>query len=103
LEPVPEAARGPAGDLLERPRPHAGCAVRRRPQADRRRAHRPCPGAPCRDRLASGMRAVRWHARGDVRMDDVPVPTPGDTEGLLGVEAAAICGTDGGEGPRGPI
>ena len=49
------------------------------------------------------MRAVRWHARGDVRVDDVPVPAPGDTEVLLRVEAAAICGTDVDEVRLGPI
>jgi (R,R)-butanediol dehydrogenase / meso-butanediol dehydrogenase / diacetyl reductase len=49
------------------------------------------------------MRAVRWHARGDVSLDDVPVPTPGDTEVLLRVEAAAICGTDVDEVRLGPI
>jgi (R,R)-butanediol dehydrogenase/meso-butanediol dehydrogenase/diacetyl reductase len=49
------------------------------------------------------MRAVRWHARGDVRLDEVPVPTPGDTEVLLRIEAAAICGTDVDEVRLGPI
>lgn len=49
------------------------------------------------------MRAVRWHARGDVRLDEVPVPTPGETQVLLRVEAAAICGTDVDEVRLGPI
>ncbi len=49
------------------------------------------------------MRAVRWHARGDVRVDEVPVPTPGDSEVLIRVEAAAICGTDVDEVRLGPI
>ena len=49
------------------------------------------------------VRAVRWHARGDVRLDEVPVPTPGDTEVLLRIEAAAICGTDVDEVRLGPI
>ncbi len=49
------------------------------------------------------MRAVRWHARGDVRLDEVPVPTPRDTQVLLRVEAAAICGTDVDEVRLGPI
>ena len=60
-------------------------------------------GAPRRHRLASGMRAVRWHARGDVRVDDVPVPTRGDSQVLLRIEAAAICGTDVDEVRLGPI
>jgi len=49
------------------------------------------------------MRAVRWHARGDVRVDDVPIPTPDEAEVLLRVEAAAICGTDVDEVRFGPI
>jgi (R,R)-butanediol dehydrogenase / meso-butanediol dehydrogenase / diacetyl reductase len=49
------------------------------------------------------MRAVRWHARRDVRLDDVPVPTPRDTEILIRIEAAAICGTDVDEVRLGPI
>jgi (R,R)-butanediol dehydrogenase/meso-butanediol dehydrogenase/diacetyl reductase len=49
------------------------------------------------------MRAVRWHARGDVRLDEVPVPTPGPTEVVIRIEAAAICGTDVDEVRLGPI
>jgi (R,R)-butanediol dehydrogenase/meso-butanediol dehydrogenase/diacetyl reductase len=49
------------------------------------------------------VRAVRWHARDDVRLDDVPVPTPSDTQVLVRVEAAAICGTDVDEVRLGPI
>lgn len=49
------------------------------------------------------MRAVRWHARNDVRLDEVPVPVPGDTQVLIRVEAAAICGTDVDEVRFGPI
>ena len=49
------------------------------------------------------MRAVRWHARDDVRLDEVPVPTPGPTQVLVRVEAAAICGTDVDEVRLGPI
>ncbi len=49
------------------------------------------------------MRAVRWHARNDVRLDEVPVPSPGDTEVLIQIEAAAICGTDVDEVRHGPI
>ena len=49
------------------------------------------------------MRAVRWHARNDVRLDDIPIPTPGETDVLLRVEAAAICGTDVDEVRLGPI
>jgi (R,R)-butanediol dehydrogenase / meso-butanediol dehydrogenase / diacetyl reductase len=49
------------------------------------------------------VRAVRWHARDDVRLDEVPVPTPGGTQVLVRVEAAAICGTDVDEVRLGPI
>lgn len=49
------------------------------------------------------MRAVRWHARGDVRLDEVPVPTPRETEVVIRIEAAAICGTDVDEVRLGPI
>lgn len=49
------------------------------------------------------MRAVRWHARDDVRLDEVPVPTPSDTQVLVRIEAAAICGTDVDEVRHGPI
>lgn len=49
------------------------------------------------------MRAVRWHARDDVRLDEVPVPVPSETQVLLRIEAAAICGTDVDEVRFGPI
>jgi (R,R)-butanediol dehydrogenase/meso-butanediol dehydrogenase/diacetyl reductase len=49
------------------------------------------------------MKAVRWHARDDVRLDDVPVPVPGDGEVVLRIEGAAICGTDVDEVRNGPV
>ena len=49
------------------------------------------------------MKAVRWHARDDVRLDDVPVPVPSASQVLLRVEGAAICGTDVDEARHGPI
>jgi (R,R)-butanediol dehydrogenase/meso-butanediol dehydrogenase/diacetyl reductase len=49
------------------------------------------------------VRAVRWHARDDVRLDNVPVPQPGPSQVLVRVEAAAICGTDVDEVLHGPI
>lgn len=49
------------------------------------------------------MKAVRWHARGDVRVDDIPLPEPGPYEARLRVTAAGICGTDVDEVRRGPI
>jgi len=49
------------------------------------------------------MRAVRWHARDDVRLDEVPEPMPTDTQVVVRIEAAAICGTDVDEVRQGPI
>ncbi|HET9615137.1 MAG TPA: alcohol dehydrogenase catalytic domain-containing protein [Candidatus Limnocylindrales bacterium] len=49
------------------------------------------------------MRAVRWHARNDVRLDDIAAPQPGPGQVLLRVEAAAICGTDVDEVRHGPV
>ena len=49
------------------------------------------------------MRAVRWHAREDIRLDEVPVPVPSGSQVLLRVEGAAICGTDVDEARLGPI
>jgi len=40
------------------------------------------------------MQAVRLHATGDLRTEEVPVPVPGPGEVLVRVEAAGICGTD---------
>jgi hypothetical protein len=88
-----------AGANLRRP----SVAVRRRPSTHRRRADRARDRAPRGDRLAAGMRAVRWHARGDVRLDDVLVPAPSEDEVLVRVEAAGICGTDVDEVRLGPI
>ena len=52
LEPVPEAAGGPPGDLRRRRPPPARGAVRRGPPAHRGRAHRGGARPPRRDRLA---------------------------------------------------
>lgn len=48
------------------------------------------------------MRAVVMYAKGDIRIEDVPVPTAGPGELLLRVTAAGICGTDLGEWLYGP-
>nr|WP_246316427.1 zinc-binding dehydrogenase [Kineococcus aurantiacus] len=42
------------------------------------------------------------HGRGDVRIEERPVPTPGSGEVLLRVTRAGICGTDAGEFTHGP-
>lgn len=50
------------------------------------------------------MRAVRWHGRRDVRLEDVPQPeSPGAGWVRLAVEACGICGTDVEEYTSGPI
>jgi (R,R)-butanediol dehydrogenase/meso-butanediol dehydrogenase/diacetyl reductase len=49
------------------------------------------------------MRAVRWHGRDDVRLDEIPVPVPTDTEVLIRIEGVGICGTDVDEVRHGPI
>ncbi len=50
------------------------------------------------------MRAVRWHARGDVRLDLVPeAPAPGPGEVRVRVEWCGICGTDREEWRAGPL
>src|SRR4051812_14912746 len=48
------------------------------------------------------MRAARWHGRGDVRVEDVPVPRPGPDDVVLRVGWCGICGTDVEEYRDGP-
>jgi (R,R)-butanediol dehydrogenase / meso-butanediol dehydrogenase / diacetyl reductase len=50
----------------------------------------------------SRMRAAVYHGRGDVRVEDVPVPEPGPGEVLVRVTSAGVCGTDGHEFAHGP-
>jgi (R,R)-butanediol dehydrogenase / meso-butanediol dehydrogenase / diacetyl reductase len=48
--------------------------------------------------------ALRWHGRGDVRLDDVePLPPPGPGEVHIQVRCCGICGTDVEEFRNGPI
>ena len=42
------------------------------------------------------------HGREDIRIEDVPEPTPGPGELLLEVGAAGVCGTDAAEFYEGP-
>jgi (R,R)-butanediol dehydrogenase/meso-butanediol dehydrogenase/diacetyl reductase len=53
--------------------------------------------------VAATMRAARWHGRGDVRVESVPVPKPGETEVLVAIERVGLCGTDLEEYRDGPI
>jgi (R,R)-butanediol dehydrogenase/meso-butanediol dehydrogenase/diacetyl reductase len=50
------------------------------------------------------MLAVRWHARGDVRVEEVPPPPPpGRGEVQLRISWCGICGTDVEEWQSGPL
>lgn len=50
------------------------------------------------------MKAIRWHGRGDVRLDDVPPPDdPAPGEVLLEVVLCGVCGTDLEEVRLGPL
>lgn len=40
------------------------------------------------------MKAIVYHASGDIRVDELPSPTCGDVELLVDVDACAVCGTD---------
>ena len=51
----------------------------------------------------STMRAARFHAQKDIRVDEVPVPTPGNGQVLIDVAWCGICGTDLHEYLEGPI
>jgi (R,R)-butanediol dehydrogenase/meso-butanediol dehydrogenase/diacetyl reductase len=49
------------------------------------------------------MKALRWHARHDVRLDAVPEPTAGPGEVVIAVAACGICGSDLHEYLDGPL
>ncbi len=53
--------------------------------------------------MTATMRAARWHGRGDVRVEDVPIPRVGPGEVLLRVSWCGICGTDVEEFRDGPV
>ena len=40
------------------------------------------------------MKAIVYHAPGDIRVDELPNPTCGEEELLVDVDACAVCGTD---------
>src|SRR5574341_1577729 len=44
--------------------------------------------------LGSSMRAIRFHGRGDLRLDELAVPDPQPGEVRLRPLAAGLCGTD---------
>ncbi len=49
------------------------------------------------------MKAIRWHARKDVRYEDVPDPLPGPGQVKAKIHYSGICGTDLHEYAAGPI
>ena len=49
------------------------------------------------------MKAMRWHDKGDIRIDDVPQPQPGPDEVLIEVTFSGICGSEVHEYLAGPI
>lgn len=49
------------------------------------------------------MRALRWHGKGDIRLEDIPEPAPGPGEVSVRVERCGICGTDLHEYRHGPL
>lgn len=49
------------------------------------------------------MRALRWHGRKDVRLDEVPEPTAAPGEVVIRVAACGICGSDLHEYLHGPL
>jgi threonine dehydrogenase-like Zn-dependent dehydrogenase len=64
------------------------CAPAR--QVGRSPLKRPCPGVAPRD-----MKAVTWHGKRDVRVDEVPDPTIHEpTDAIIRVTSTAICGSD---------
>ena len=49
------------------------------------------------------MLALRWHARGDVRLDEVEEPEPRPGFALVAVDYCGICGSDVAEVAAGPV
>ena len=49
------------------------------------------------------MQAARWHGRGDVRVERIPLPVPAPNELLVKVVHCGICGTDLEEFREGPL
>ncbi|MDO8383849.1 MAG: 2,3-butanediol dehydrogenase [Microbacterium sp.] len=49
------------------------------------------------------MKAAVWHAKEDIRIEEVPDPTPASGEVVIQVERTGICGTDLHEYTSGPL
>lgn len=48
------------------------------------------------------MKAARWHAAKDIRIEETPIPTPNDDQVKIAVQFAGICGSDLHEYTDGP-
>lgn len=48
------------------------------------------------------MKALRWYGRNDLRIDNIPEPTPGPGQVKVTINLAGICGTDLKEYAYGP-
>ena len=51
----------------------------------------------------SNMKALRWHGKNDIRVDEIPIPTPGPDEVLIQVIFSGICGSEVHEYVEGPL
>ena len=49
------------------------------------------------------MKAARWYEKGDIRVEDIPIPEPGPGEVRIKVKACGICGSDLHEYNAGPF
>jgi len=49
------------------------------------------------------MRAARFYNKSDIRIDDIPIPTPKENQVLISVEWCGICGSDLHEYEHGPL
>jgi len=49
------------------------------------------------------MQAVRWHGPRDIRLDEVPAPSPAAGDVLIAVAACGLCGSDVHEYLHGPV
>lgn len=48
------------------------------------------------------MKAARWHAAKDIRVEDTPIPSPNDNQVKIAVKFTGICGSDLHEYTHGP-
>src|SRR5690606_9369522 len=87
--------------LPELPAAHRGLSAA--PRRDDRRTFR-CPAATVeRILLVSVMRAAVLHGVNDLRVEEVPMPTPGPGEVLVRVAVCGVCGSAATEYSRGPV